>query len=89
MTFVHTRTLVDPVWGTKLTGKVGRVAVGVLTASDAAPGNVDDVSDPRFGQAAQTVIGRVKYDVYSESHIGAIFTDREFLDSSSKLAGKI
>ena len=87
VTFVHTRTIVDPVWGAKLTGKAGRFAIGVLTANDEAPGNVDDVTDPRFGATAQNFIGRVKYDVYSESHLGAIFTDREFLDSSSMLGG--
>ena len=87
VTFVHTRTIVDPTWGAKLTGKAGRFAIGVLSAEDAAPGNVDDDTDPLFGETARNFIGRVKYDVYSESHIGAIFTDRSFLDSSSKLGG--
>jgi len=87
VTFVHTRTIVDPTWGAKLTGKAGRFSVGVLTAEDEAPGNLDDISDPLFGETAQNFIGRVKYDVYSESHIGALFTDREFLDASSKLGG--
>ena len=87
VTFVHTRTIVDPVWGTKLTGKAGRFALGMLVANDAAPGNVDDVTDRRFGQTAQNFIGRVKYDLYSESHLGALFSDREFLDSRSMLGG--
>ena len=87
VTFVHTRTIVDPTWGAKLTGKAGRFAIGLLTAEDGAPGNVDDVTDRRYGETAQNFIGRVKYDVYSESHVGAIFTDRSFLDSSSRLGG--
>ena len=87
VTFVHTRTMVDPTWGAKLTGKAGRFAIGLLTAEDAAPGNVDDATDPRFDETAQNFIGRVKYDVYSESHVGAIFTDRSFMDSSSRLGG--
>ena len=87
VTFVHTRTIVDPTWGAKLTGKAGRFAIGLLTAEDGAPGNVDDVTDHRYGETAQNFIGRVKYDVYSESHVGAIFTDRSFLDSSSRLGG--
>ena len=87
VTFVHTRTIVDPTWGAKLTGKAGRFAIGLLTAEDEAPGNLEDVTDPTFGKTAQNFIGRVKYDVYSESHLGAIFTDREFLDSSSRLGG--
>ncbi len=87
VTFVHTRTIVDPTWGAKLTGKAGRFAVGLLTAEDEAPGNLDDVDDPGYGETARNFIGRVKYDVYSESHVGAIFTDRSFLDSRSRLGG--
>jgi len=87
VTFVHTRTIVDPTWGAKLTGKSGRLAVGILTAEDEAPGNLEDATDPMFGKTAQNFIGRVKFDVYSESHLGAVFTDREFLDSSSRLGG--
>ena len=87
VTFVHTRTIVDPTWGAKLTGKAGRFAIGLLTAEDEAPGNVGDVDDPLYGHTAQNFIGRVKYDVYSESHVGAIFTDRSFMDSSSRLGG--
>ncbi len=84
---VHTRTIVDPDYGAKLTGKTGRTSIGLLAANDAAPGRVDDPGDPAFEQKAQTYIGRVMVDLYSESHIGAIVTDREFLDSHSRLAG--
>ncbi len=87
VTFVHTRTIVDPTWGAKLTGKAGRFTIGLLSAEDQAPGNVGDVDDPLFGETAQNFIGRVKYDVYSESHVGAVFTDRSFMDSSSRLGG--
>ena len=87
VTFVHTRTIVDPTWGAKLTGKAGRFTIGLLSAEDQAPGNLDDVDDPRHGETAQNFIGRVKYDVYSESHVGAVFTDRSFMDGSSRLGG--
>ena len=87
VTLIHTRTIVDPRYGAKLTGKLGKTTMGVLIANDEAPGNVDDLADPLFGKTASSVIGRVRYDLYSESHIGAIFTDREFLDSSSRLVG--
>lgn len=87
VTLVHTRTIVDPLYGAKLTGKVGRFTVGALAANDEAPGHLEDETDPAFGRSAQSFIGRVKYDLYSESHIGAIVTDRGFLDSRSTLAG--
>ena len=84
--FVHTRTIVDPRYGGKVTGKVGKTTLGVLVANDEAPGNVD-AGDAAFGKTANVLIGRVRYDLYSESHIGAILTDREFLDSYSRLGG--
>lgn len=87
VTFVHTRSIVDPDYGVKLTGKVGPTTLGILTANDRAPGKVDDPDDPAFGHTAKTFIGRVKYDLYSQSHVGAVLTDREFLDGHSRLAG--
>ena len=84
--FIHTRTIVDPRYGAKLTGKVGKATLGVLIANDEAPGKVD-ATDRAFGRTANVLIGRARYDLYSESHIGAIVTDREFLDSYSRLVG--
>ena len=85
--FIHTRTIVDPRYGGKLTGKVGKTTLGLLVANDEAPGKVNDPTDPAFGRSANTVLGRVRYDLYSESHVGAIVTDRGFLDSYSRLVG--
>ena len=61
--------------------------MGVLYANDEAPGNVDDATDPAFEQSAQTFVGRVRYDLYAESHVGAIMTQPKFLGSHSRLAG--
>ena len=85
--FVHTRTIVDPRYGGKVTGKVGKTTLGVLFANDEAPGNVDDAADAAFGKTANVLIARARYDLYAESHIGAIVTDREFLDGYSRLGG--
>jgi hypothetical protein len=87
VTFVHTRTIVDPDYGAKLSGQVGRLSLGVLTANDRAPGKVDDQADPAFDKTAQTFIARALFDLYTESNIGAIFTDREFLDGHSRIGG--
>ena len=84
---IHTRTLVDPRYGGKLTGKVGKTTVGVLFANDEAPGKTGDERDPAFGQTAQVFLGRARYDLYAESHIGVIATDREFLDGYSRVGG--
>ena len=87
VTLVHTRTIVDPDYGAKLTGKVGSLSIGALAANDRAPGKVEDESDPAFGQRANTFISRARYDLYAESNIGAIVTDREFMDGYSRLIG--
>jgi hypothetical protein len=87
VTFVHTRTIVDPDYGAKLSGQLGRVSLGVLTANDQAPGRVDDSSDPAFDRTAQTFIGRALVDLYSESNVGVVLTDREFMDGHSRVGG--
>ncbi|SVB03972.1 uncharacterized protein METZ01_LOCUS156826, partial [marine metagenome] len=72
MTLLNTRTIVDPRFGGKLTGKVGDTTLGVIVADDEAAGYFDDSTDPRFGLTSQTVVGRARYDFYSESYLGAI-----------------
>ena len=84
---VHTRTLVDPNVGAKLTGKLGNTTLGVMVTDDEAPGKRDDPNDPGYGRNAQVAIGRARYDLYSESHIGALVTDREFLDGYNRVGG--
>ena len=89
VTFVHTRTIVDPLFGAKLTGKIGPFAVGVVATDDQAAGNVDPNADPfgAFDQSAKTLIARARYDLFTQSTAGVVFTDREFLDGHSRLAG--
>ena len=41
---VHTRKIVDPIFGAKLTGSAGRVTFASLTAVDQGPGRVEDLS---------------------------------------------
>jgi hypothetical protein len=84
---LHSRTIVDPKFGGKLTGKIGRTTFGMLVADDEAPGRVDDRAEPAFGHSAHVAVGRLRYDLYRESHIGAIVTDREFLDTSNRVVG--
>ena len=84
---VHTRTIVDPRYGAKLTGKAGNTTIGVMYANDEAPGYADDVVDRGLGQSAQTFVGRMRYDLYSESYVGAIVTSREFAGSTNQVAG--
>ena len=84
---VFTRRIVDPKWGVRLTGKDGPWAVGLLAADDAAPGLQVPLSDPNAGKHAHFGIGRVSYDLGSQSTIGAIFTDQEFDGSYNRVGG--
>ena len=87
LTLVHTRTIVDPRFGGKLTGKVGNSTLGVVVADDHAAGLYDDTTHPQYGGAAQTVLGRARYDFYAESYLGAIATAREFGTDYNRVAG--
>ena len=87
VTLVHTRTIVDPRLGAKLTGKVGNATLGVVVADDEAPGQLEDRSDPMYGTSAQSFIGRARYDLYAESYLGGIATAREFGENYNRIAG--
>jgi hypothetical protein len=87
LNWLNTRTIVDPRYGAKLTGKVGRTAVGLLVANDAAPGRGRDATDPAAGKTAQVFVGRARYDLYPESYVGTLVTDRQFVNGYSRAAG--
>ena len=87
LNLMHTRTVVDPRFGGKLTGKVGNTTLGVVVADDEAAGRLDDAGDPRYGTTAQTVVGRARYDLYPESYLGAIMTSRQFGDDYNRVGG--
>ena len=85
VTFVHTRRIVDPDFGGKITGKIGKTTVGLLVANDGSSGAVADASDPAYGNSAHVLVGRARYDLYSESYLGALVTNRGFLDGYSRV----
>lgn len=72
---VYTRSIVNPVGGAKLTGKVGSFNVGYL-------GAVDDVLDPDEddddGTTIKPVVNllRVRRDLGTSSTLGMVYTDR-------------
>ncbi len=68
---VHTRQIVDPVGGAKLTGKVGAFSVGYLGALDESPSSL-------FGGVGKASVNlvRVRRDVGEGSTMGVLYTDR-------------
>jgi hypothetical protein len=73
-----TRQIVNPSYGARLTGKLGPYSLGLLTADDRSPGLTVAPFDPLAGSRQYFTIARVSRDVYSQSSIGAIYTDEEY-----------
>lgn len=88
---VHTRTLADPDWGLKLTGKEGKNAVGVFVARDAVtslllPGPESSGFDS-LGEESDAAVLRYRRDVGESSTVGALYTDRRAGDYGNRVAG--
>lgn len=94
---VHTRTIVDPDFAAKLTGKRGRNTFAFLVASDNAPGNFSDEerNDPavrpgieRFiDKNASVGVLRLKHDLGAQSSVGVIATSYNFVERHNQLVG--
>jgi hypothetical protein len=78
MNFFESRQIVDPNWGTKLTGKIGRNTVGVLASGDAAPGERVPPTAPGAGDQSAVLITRYQRDILQNSTIGGFVTDYRF-----------
>jgi hypothetical protein len=81
MQAVFTRTVADPYFGTKLTGKQGGNAMGVFVTRDRLnnltfPSNQGSDSTT-IEQDVTTVVGRYRRDVGNGSTIGALYAGRE------------
>jgi hypothetical protein len=82
-----TRRIVNPQFGSRLTGKVGKYSVGMLLADDRAPGLLVPENDPLANKRAYFAIGRVSRDILKDSNVGVMYTDREFDGSFNRVGG--
>jgi len=81
---VYTRTIVDPQWGVKLTGKSRGTTIGLISSMDMNSPEIT-ISDPSTDEEefegplnhSLVNIFRLKKDLFSESYIGVIATDKE------------
>ena len=78
---VHTRTLAEPDWGIKLTGKEGNHTIGIFSVHDRItplvfPGSEGGDNTTLSLQSTGSVL-RYKHDVGESSYIGATVTSRE------------
>ena len=84
---VHTRRIVDPSVGAKLTGSTGRLTFATLTALDQAPGLTVGADDAAFGKGRLVTVGRLQYSLRPSNYVGAIATDTEFAGRTNRVAG--
>jgi hypothetical protein len=83
----YTNNIVKPQYGARLTGKLGRWAVGVLGVDDRNPGEAVVPGNPAFGKRAHFWVGRLNHDLGALSNAGLIYADREFGDSFNRAGG--
>ena len=72
------RRVVDPEFGARLTGKLGRWNVGLLGIDDRDAGRGLEVDDPHYGDRAAIGVVRVQREFAKQSNVGVLLTDREF-----------
>jgi hypothetical protein len=75
---VHTRQIIDPSGGVKLSGKFGTFNMGYIGALDDSPRTF---GDPTASRAAFNLM-RVRRDVGRGSNVGLLYTDRTLTDGS-------
>ncbi len=88
---VYTRTMRDPVWGLKLTGKTGANTIGAYVVQD----NITNLIFPGSHGSASTSLSttntssvlRYKLDIGRNYNIGLLATDREGEDYFNRLVG--
>ncbi len=88
---VHTRTVADPDWGAKLTGKEGRNAFGAFLAQDSLtqllfPGSQGS-SLGALDQDARAGVFRYRRDLGQASAIGGLVTVRDNADYANSVFG--
>lgn len=87
-TAVHTRKIIDPNWGGRITGSAGHSSFGLLAAEDAGPGQPrEDEENALLGKAAQFSIARYKYSFGGDNYGGLIYSGRELAEGYNRVGG--
>jgi Domain of unknown function (DUF5916)/Carbohydrate family 9 binding domain-like len=84
---VHTRRIIDPIFGAKLTGTVGNTTFGVLSANDDHPGDVGNRGDEFGDRNKLFTVGRATYALRRSDYVGAILTQTQHAGRSNFAAG--
>jgi hypothetical protein len=85
---VYTRSIVEPLYGVKLSSREGSVATGLLHSVDGQPsGTVNENPTPGFedgdvdGRTAATTAARVRLDAFDGGYVGMILADKRVIDT--------
>src|SRR5687767_13654068 len=74
-TAVHTRRIVDPIYGSKLTGTIGKTAFGLLNAVDESPTPPFTIEGEPFDVPNKvTTVARATYGLGRSDYFGGIVT---------------
>jgi hypothetical protein len=84
---VFTRRIADPRFGARLTGKLGPYALGAFVIDDESPGKGVPTDDRLHNKRALFGIVRLSRDIFRQSSLGFIYTDREFEESYNRVGG--
>ncbi|HYL92607.1 MAG TPA: DUF5916 domain-containing protein, partial [Alphaproteobacteria bacterium] len=74
---VFTRRVADPLYGARMTGKIGNWAIGSFLANDRSPGRSVIDTDPLSGNQALFGVLRINREIGKGTSVGMIYTDRE------------
>jgi hypothetical protein len=77
---IYTRRVVSPEAAAKLTGKLGRFDVGLLSAVDAR-------ADGDLGERPLFNLARVRRNVGAQSNVGVVYTDRVHASDYNRVIG--
>ncbi len=83
---VYTRSINDPDGAAKVTGKAAKFTLGYILAEDANTSYIipfEDQSAIVLGGEAWSNIARIKRDLWSDSFVGLMATDRRYEDGSN------
>jgi hypothetical protein len=84
-TLFFSRAVVEPLVGARLTGKVGRWALGAIAIDDAGPGNRLPADDPRRGERAAIGVVRLQREFAEQSAVGLLATSRDLGPASNRV----
>src|SRR5262249_14560233 len=86
-TAVHTRRIINPILGSKLTGTAGKLTFGLLDASDETPEDIGDRGLAIEGKSKLFTISRATYALRNSDYLGLILTDTEHAGRHNRVAG--